>query len=342
MDNEQLYSNKQIIDKQFEVIRVFGSIIIVFMHSSIMYGGYGVVFPKIKSEFFKFFSFYFYSFMIELFMLLSGITYGICLNKSNEYSDAKFVLFSKFKRLMIPYYLAGILYVAPIMIILKITNKNYFKYVLIDIILGKNCRHLWLLLALFDNFIFIIILRSFITSEKKEEIILIISIFLLLITREIPDILCLNRALYFFLFFSLGYFIHNKIETINLFFSQNLSLWFSLGFATFPLSLFGRAIHGRLKAIQALPGVFFYFYFARIICQSFLSNNIIFDMILKNGFGIYIIHPMLIYFMYFKYGQNNIKPWILVFSTTITAIIFSLIISVFLRLFHLGFLFGEI
>lgn len=103
MDNEQLYSNKQIIDKQFEVIRVFGCIIIVFMHSSIMYGGYGVVFPKIKSEFFKFFSFYFYSFMIELFMLLSGITYGICLNKSNEYSDAKFVLFSKFKRLIIPY-----------------------------------------------------------------------------------------------------------------------------------------------------------------------------------------------------------------------------------------------
>ena len=48
---------------------------------------------------------------------------------------------------MIPYYLAGILYVAPIMIILKITNKNYFKYVLIDIILGKNCRHLWFLLA---------------------------------------------------------------------------------------------------------------------------------------------------------------------------------------------------
>ena len=59
MDNEQLYSNKQIIDKQFEVIRVFGCIIIVFMHSSIMYGDMELFFQKLNQNFLNFFLFIF-------------------------------------------------------------------------------------------------------------------------------------------------------------------------------------------------------------------------------------------------------------------------------------------
>ena len=57
--------------------------------------------------------------------------------------------------------------------------------------------------------------------------------------------------------------------------------------------------------------------------------------------GIHLIHPMLLYFMYYKYGQNNIKPYIMVFSTAFIAIIISIIISEVLRFFYLGFLLGE-
>ena len=57
--------------------------------------------------------------------------------------------------------------------------------------------------------------------------------------------------------------------------------------------------------------------------------------------GIYLSHPMLIYLMYFKFGQKEIKPWIMVFSTTFIAIIISIAISEILRFFDLGLLLGE-
>lgn len=69
------------IDKQLEIIRVLGAITVIIMHSTKMYTGTGVVKPKISSKLIEFISWYFYSFVMELFMSLSGITYGICVNR---------------------------------------------------------------------------------------------------------------------------------------------------------------------------------------------------------------------------------------------------------------------
>ena len=145
---------KEELDNQFDFIRVFGTVMVVFAHSAIMYSGVGIVTPKIPSEFFKFLSWYLASFLMELFMLLSGIIYGICLKRPNGYIGLSMII-SKFKRLMIPYYLTGILYVAPIIIYFKITKESFLEYLIKGIFLAKNNRHLWYLLALFDIFIFV-------------------------------------------------------------------------------------------------------------------------------------------------------------------------------------------
>lgn len=331
---------KDELDKQFDFIRVFGAVMVILLHTTIMYSGVGVVTPKIPSEFFKFLSWYLASFLMELFIVLSGIIYGICLKRPIGYIGLSMII-SKFKRLMIPYYLTGILYVAPIIIYFKITKERYLEYLIKGIFLAKNNRHLWYLLTLFDIFIFVNIFQFFITIEPKNVFFFIISVFLMIITRKVPDIFCFNRALYFLCFFCLGYLIYDKLEIINLYFSEHLSLWISLGFLSFPLSLYGRWVYNPGKAVRALAAVFFYFYLARILSQSWISNNFLFRILLKNSMGIYLIHPMLLYCMYFKYAQNEIKPFIMVFSTTIISIIISVIISELLRLFHLGFWLGE-
>ena len=340
MSEHHYITTKEEFDSQFNIIRIFGTIIVVLMHSTIMYTNAGVVTPKLQSKFFEFISWYFYHFMMELFMLLSGIIYAICLKRPSGYSGINLII-TKFMRLMIPYYLIGFLYVAPIMIYLKITKKNYIEYSIKGIIFALDCRHLWYLLTLFDIFIFVDILQFFVNTERKSAIILFISSILLIISRKIPNILFCYEALYFFFFFCLGYFLCDKLELINIYFSNHLILWIFLGIASFPLSLYGRKIHDTKKAIRAFPAIFFYFYLAKIISKFRIENNILFDIILKNGMGIYLLHPMLIYLMYFKFSQKEIKPWIMVFSSTFIAIIISIAISEILRFFDLGLLLGE-
>ena len=66
-------------------------------------------------------------------------------------------MINKFKRLVIPYLFFGVLYVAPIMVLLNITNDSYFVYCIRDIIFGQDSRHLWFLTTLFLIFMVAVI-----------------------------------------------------------------------------------------------------------------------------------------------------------------------------------------
>ena len=155
------------------------------------------------------------------------------------------------------------------------------------------------------------------------------------------DIMVTKRAFYYLFFFCLGFYFYDKLEIIYTYFSQHLSVWIILGLISIPLSLFRRIIYDAIKAIRTIPAICFFIYLTNILTKFPIYNNFLFKIILKNGMGIYLIHPMLIYFMYLRYGQKEIKPWIMIFATTFIAFITSLIISEILRLLHLEFVFGE-
>ena len=329
------------LDKQLNIIRVCETTTIIFMHSSIMYGGAGIVTPKIPSKFFGFLSWYFFSFTMELFIFISGITYGICVNRPNGYYKNFDLIKKKFKRLMIPYFIFGFFYVAPIMKILKITKDSYINYIIKGIIFAQNCRHLWYLFALFDIFVYIVIFDFLIDGKNKAELFLLLSIITLIFSRIMTDIMVTKRAFYYLFFFCLGFYFYDKLEIIYTYFSQHLSVWIILGLISIPLSLFRRIIYDAIKAIRTIPAICFFIYLTNILTKFPIYNNFLFKIILKNGMGIYLIHPMVIYFMYLRYGQKEIKPWIMIFATTFIAFITSLIISEILRLLHLEFVFGE-
>ena len=242
---------------------------------------------------------------------------------------------------MVPYFIFGILYVAPIMKLLKITKVSYLEYTIKGIIFGRNCRHLWYLLALFDIFIFIIILDFLIDGKNKEQAFIVLSVILLVITRKMPDIMVTNRAFYFLFFFCVGYYLYDKIEMINNFFSEHLILWISLGFLSFPLSMIRRGVYDEITLINSIPAICFYIYLANICSKLYIFNNFLFGIILRNAIGIYLIYPMLLYFMYFRFGQKEIKPCVLVFITTFIAFVISLFICEIFRLLNLDFIFGE-
>lgn len=83
-----------------------------------------------------------YLFHMPMFMLLSGAIYAHCISVG-KYRNYKEMLENKFKRLMIPYFFWGIVYVAPIMVSLRITTLNYIKYVILNIFLGGEIQGIY-------------------------------------------------------------------------------------------------------------------------------------------------------------------------------------------------------
>lgn len=61
----------------------------------------------------------------------------------------------------------------------------------------------------------------------------------------------------------------------------------------------------------------------------------------KNGFGIYIFHPMIIYVLFYYFGSYNVSPVILCGLIFLVSYTFSYFLSVMMRKIHLSFLLGE-
>lgn len=62
---------------------------------------------------------------------------------------------------------------------------------------------------------------------------------------------------------------------------------------------------------------------------------------IKNGFGIYLFHPMIIYVLYVWLGQRDIQPWVLCIGITAAAYLASDYLTRLLRRCRLGVLIGE-
>ena len=62
---------------------------------------------------------------------------------------------------------------------------------------------------------------------------------------------------------------------------------------------------------------------------------------IKNGFGIYLFHPMIIYVLYVWLGQRDIQPWVLCIGIAAAAYLASDYLTRLLRRYGLGVLIGE-
>lgn len=99
-----------------------------------------------------------YTFHMPLFMFLSGFLFG----KSNLKDWNVFVL-NKFKRLMGPYFVFGLLLLYPICIIVGDYSFSV-RDMCSTVFLGVNFKHMWFLEALFIIFIMFYLIRKYIVK----------------------------------------------------------------------------------------------------------------------------------------------------------------------------------
>lgn len=145
-----------------------------------------------------------YSFHMPLFFFLSGFVGAKAMDMYLLKDKANYV-FSRFKRLMIPYFFVGALYI-PLKLVLssEVNTKIDFKTLPIDFLVGYNPNYqLWTLYALFISAA-IIAIFAFPKKEYKWLILTAAVIMNIFWAVSYCPINVLNEVTFQFLFYVLG------------------------------------------------------------------------------------------------------------------------------------------
>ena len=74
--------------------------------------------------------------------------------------------------------------------------------------------------------------------------------------------------------------------------------------------------------------------------MQFMNNRFV-KVLSKNGFGIYLFHPMIIYILYYYLGGLDINPIVLCVGITVVSYFLSVLLTEIFRKARLTLLIGE-
>ena len=260
-----------------------------------------------------------------------------CIECGKYGDNFKFVI-NKVKRLMIPYFVFGILYVAPIMQMLGLDKQGYVMYCIKGIGLSYNARHLWYLFALLWIFVFVMFIKKII--QKYPIACVIVSLVIHYIGYKVKLPFQMTEALRYQLFFVLGFVFNQKYESFYKVYVKGKIVGCVL-----PIMLLGVFVFNpnRLTNITyAVIGIL------AIICLSVvlqgdtkLQTTTLYNVMKRDAFGIYLFHPMIIYIMFYLLGEFDISPYFLSLLAIGISIIISIVLTEFIRKIKLKVIIGE-
>lgn len=328
---------------EYSLLKVIATILVVFAHITIMYTDLGVINPANDSWGLSYITKLIYSYHMPLFVFISGAIYYYLRQEKGKYSNFKNFVSNKAKRLMLPYMIFGILYVAPVMIGFGFTTDNFFSYVANGILLSTNSRHLWYLFCLFN--IFIIFYGAEIYVKKLPAVIKVAALFIIyMMYLEVPNIFQLRATAQYLIYFYLGYLFQRNKKSIDL----KMKSKYMIFILTVTLNVFilhissSYRIKGNMMQIMALisaiSGITAIYYFSKILLKTKIMETKIYKILSNDSFGIYIYHPMIIYILYFYLRNQEINPLFMTSFIFISTMIISDALTRVTRKLGLGFL----
>ena len=288
----------------YDIAKVFATVLVVLGHAAVFYSPDGASVPARESAFLAGLAKYLYSFHMPLFVLLSGAVWGYCI-RQGKYKQAVPFLLGKLKRLGIPYLVFGLCLVAPVVVLCGYTDEPFFRYCLTGILLGYDARHLWYLMALLLLFLSTLAMKPLV--RKNPLWTLPICIVLFLIANRLPQIFKLRTACKYALFFYLGVCADHYYAPLEAL-AKKLRWVVPVLFA----ALIGSALWNPnfitetaytllgLGASLALA--------ANLTGAEGLQNNRVYRLLRRDGFGLYLIHAMVIYVLFHFLGGTQIPP----------------------------------
>lgn len=325
----------------YNVAKTVAALLVVIAHATVMYTPDGAYEPLNASVLMAAVTDFIYQFHMPLFVFLSGTVYAICIEKGKYQDNREFVI-NKARRLMIPYFAFGFLYVAPAMCLLGLTEQSYLRYCFDGIFLATNARHLWYLEALFWIFCMAILYKPLLNRSTGSRLAaLVIALVIYYFKDHVPAYFKLRNACQYQLYFVSGavfhYYYRQVVDLVrkvkSLCFLLPLvvlaSLWFNPNRATDLVYQFA----GIAMTLAACMYI--------LSRHSGLLQSKWYRCLEKNSFGIYLFHPMIIYTLFHFLGGFDIPPVLLSFGATAVAILVSIGATNLMRKLRLQILIGE-
>lgn len=273
-------------------IRALAITAVVFGHSIIIYSSsWGIYKSEDVCQILDAVKRYINLFQMPLFFFLSGFLFGI--SSKNETIIEFFT--KKFRRLMIPFFLIGIIWMIPIKLIVRYPGYQKDNYIsaFLKLLTNTDSGHLWFLPTLFMIFVIFFILKKTGIWTKKI-IVLFICLGMGYFYWLLPDfgIPYLKSVYQYVWAFALGgSVIEEGVEKSLLFLRQNK--W--INYIIFLICLIDTMILCRRDLICA---VLFTLAIYSVVPEAPIA---LLNKVSRNSFGIYLFHSPLIYitFTYF-------------------------------------------
>ena len=323
--------------KVYNIAKLIAIILVVFAHCSRMYTELGGVHPILSSNLLSKVTTYIYSFHMPLFFMVSGAVFAYCLDDGKYKATIRFII-NKIKRLIFPYWIFGLFYVTPVMIYFHFTSLSVKDYIFSGILLSRDSRHLWYVLALFWIYLVAIFVKKTYYHRYSFYIVFIISIALCLFSNSITFDFRFRSTAYYQLFFFIGMLINKIYTKLENLISYKLFISILLGIALLIQfqwnTFFAKILYGVVGSFMVL-----------LFCMWALQWNIwtktITKNIIKNSYGIYFFHPMIIYILFYYLSNRQISPSFLCFGVFIISFSLSYALTWFIRKIKIGFVIGE-
>ena len=219
--------------KEYDILKIMAIILVVLSHSayykiSSNYGGMdyqqylnshsAFTLYKILGKFMEII----YYFHMPLFMAISGVFFSIQIKK-DRWNKIEKLLTSKFKRLMLPFFVFTLLYSLPLKYISNYYNGVSFWRAIAGQFFLLGNSHLWYLYALF-----IIFIISFYCLRIDTSIFVYLSLYILHVLSFLIHITLVSAPLQFLFWFSMGFLFESKRRKYNIFLENHK--WISLLF----------------------------------------------------------------------------------------------------------------
>lgn len=325
-------------DKQldYDFCKVLATILVVVAHITKFYGNKGGVFQMPFTESLNYITEFIYSFHMPLFIFLSEAIYCEGIGQG-KYKDVLAFVKNKCKRLLVPYFMVGIFYVAPVMIMLNLTEWSFGQYIYQGLILGLNSRHLWFLWTLFFCFLIVRIMKKILDKGFAVQILVVVLSFVLAVfSNSFTNIFAIRNITYYLFYFLLGYLFHSRKEQIRKRMERKIYLSIPcVIIIIYKILYVDSTIWNIIVAIAGILGC----YVIGVNIKQSCYNRKLYKMIQKNSFGIYLIHPMIIYALFYFFKIVN--PYLFCAVVLVVTFIVSYLATEILRAMKLKWVLGE-
>lgn len=291
--------------------------LVILGHLCVMYTADGAFHPVCGSRLLSFLSSYLYSFHMPAFFAVSGCIYGYGLQQG-KYRRPLGFLAKKSRRLLVPYLIFGLLTVVPIVSALGLDSQSIPQAWLCNILAAGAPRHLWFLVVLFEIFVFAALIRP-VTEKYPWFSFLLVFVLYWPLQRFLPSSVFgvsgflqlrnFPRNLVFFFFGVL-------LDSIYVPFSRvTKKLWFL--WILFPAVQFVYLLPGVANDTTRL-------FFGLLGIVGLLTLSVLGEAALPRlserkwyrsfcgcGYGIFLLHPMMIYVIFYFAAPTSVSPYLL-------------------------------